>query len=109
MGYKITMSEIGAISLNEPDTVKSILQNVSIILRTIKGSCPMYRGFGIDVALIDRPIPAAKVLLFSQIREAIEEYEPRVRVRSVDFDTQAEMQGTLIPIVEVEIINESQY
>ena len=72
MGYKITMSEIGPISLNETDPVKSILQNVSIILRTIKGSCPMYRGFGIDATLIDRPIPAAKVLLFSQIREAIE-------------------------------------
>ena len=37
MGYKITMSEIGPISLNETDPVKSILQNVSIILRTIKG------------------------------------------------------------------------
>lgn len=36
MGYKITMSEIGPISLNETDPVKSILQNVSIILRTIK-------------------------------------------------------------------------
>ena len=80
MGYKITMSEIGPISLNETDTVKSILQNVSIILRTIKGSCPMYRGF--------------------------EEYEPRVRVKSVDFDTRSEMQGALIPIVEVEIVNE---
>lgn len=106
MGYKITMSDIGPISLNETDTVKSILQNVSIILRTMKGSCPMYRGFGIDVTLIDRPLPAAKVLLLSSIREAIEEYEPRVRVKSVDFDTREEMQGVLIPTVEVEIINE---
>lgn len=107
MGYKISMSDIGAINLNEADYTKSILQNVSIILRTIKGSCPMYRDFGIDATLIDRPIPAAKVLLFSQIREAIEEYEPRVRVTSVDFDAQGEMQGKLIPVVEVEIIDES--
>ena len=56
---------------------------------------------------VSRPIPAAKVLLFSQIREAIEEYEPRVRVKSVDFDTQEEMQGVLSPIVEVEIVDES--
>lgn len=105
MGYRITASEVGAIRLNETDTVKSILQNVSIILRTIKGSCPMYRGFGIDASAIDRPIPAAKVLLFSQIREAIEAYEPRVRVKSVDFDTHEELQGVLIPIVEVEIID----
>lgn len=47
------------------------------------------------------------MLLFSQIREAIEEYEPRVRVKSVDFDTQEEMQGVLSPIVEVEIVDES--
>lgn len=107
MGYKIGMSDIGVISLNETDTTKSILQNVAIILRTVKGSCPMYRDFGIDATLIDRPIPAAKVLLFSQIREAIEEYEPRVRVTSVDFDTQDEMQGALTPVVEVEIIDES--
>lgn len=107
MGYKISMSDIGTINLNEADYTKSILQNVSIILRTIKGSCPMYRDFGIDATLIDRPIPAAKVLLFSQIREAIEEYEPRVRVTSVDFDPQGEMQGKLIPVVEVEIIDES--
>ena len=105
MGYKITTSKIGPISLNETDPVKSILQNVSIILRTIKGTCPMYRGFGIDASAIDRPIPAAKVLLLSQIREAVEEYEPRVRVKSVDFDTREVMQGVLIPIVEVEIIN----
>lgn len=105
MGYKITTAKIGLISLNETDPVKSILQNVSIILRTIKGTCPMYRGFGIDASAIDRPIPAAKVLLLSQIREAVEEYEPRVRVKSVDFDTREEMQGVLIPIVEVEIIN----
>lgn len=105
MGYKITTAKIGPISLNETDPVKSILQNVSIILRTIKGTCPMYRGFGIDASAIDRPIPAAKVLLLSQIREAVEEYEPRVRVKSVDFDTREEMQGVLIPIVEVEIIN----
>ena len=35
------------------------------------------------------------------------EYEPRVRVKSVDFDTQEEMQGVLSPIVEVEIVDES--
>lgn len=43
MGYKITMSEIGPISLNETDPVKSILQNVSIILRTIKGPADVSR------------------------------------------------------------------
>lgn len=64
MGYKITMSEIGPISLNETDPVKSILQNVSIILRTIKGSCPMYRGFGIDATLIDRPDSCGKGAAF---------------------------------------------
>lgn len=107
MGYKIRTSERGALRLGETEQEASIRQNVSIILRTIKGSCPMYREFGMDAALIDRPIPAAKVLLFSQIREAVEAYEPRVRVVGVEFEAEDEMRGVLTPVVEVEIDDES--
>ena len=109
MTYTVTPYKDGKISLNERDTLKSVLQNVAIILRTIKGSCPMYRDFGVNATVIDRPIPAAKALLYSQVREAVEKYEPRARVVQVDFDQTGEMNGTLIPIVEVEIVDESQY
>ena len=34
MSYKVTASDIGAVQLNETDTVRSVLQNIAIILST---------------------------------------------------------------------------
>ena len=45
MSYKVTASDIGAVQLNETDTVRSVLQNIAIILSTRQGTCPLYRGF----------------------------------------------------------------
>lgn len=106
MMHTVSANTFAKISLNEADPVKSILQNVSIILRTFKGSCPMYRDFGIQTSLTDRPIPVVKALLYNAIREAIEKYEPRVEVAGIDFADGAEMSGVLEPIVEVNIVNE---
>ena len=47
MSYKVTASDIGAVQLNETDTVRSVLQNIAIILSTRQGTCPLYRGFGL--------------------------------------------------------------
>ena len=46
MSYKVTAADIGAVQLNETDTVRSVLQNIAIILSTRQGTCPLYRGFG---------------------------------------------------------------
>ena len=64
----------------------------------------MYRDFGLDQSFLDKPTPIAKTLMISRIREAVEEYEPRVEV--VDIKVQADNLGRLIPTVEVEIIDE---
>ena len=45
MSYKVTAADIGAVQLNETDTVRSVLQNIAIILSTRQGTCPLYRGF----------------------------------------------------------------
>lgn len=37
MSYKVTASDIGAVQLNETDTVRSVLQNIAIILSTRAG------------------------------------------------------------------------
>ena len=34
MSYKVTAADIGAVQLNETDTVRSVLQNIAIILST---------------------------------------------------------------------------
>ena len=84
------------------DPVESVLQNIAVILSTPKGSVPMYRDFGISVDILDRPIPVAKAMMTADIKEAIEQWEPRATFISVDF-MEDELNGRLIPMVEVEI------
>ena len=104
MSYKVRGTDLTCIRLNEQDTVKSVLQNVAIILSTRKGTVPMYRGFGIDQRFVDKPVPIAKTMLYVDVKEAIEEYEPRAEVVNVMFQEDPATPGRLIPTVEVEII-----
>ena len=99
MSYKVTASDIGAVQLNETDTVRSVLQNIAIILSTRQGTCPLYRGFGL-------PLPVAMPMMYSEVKEAVEEYEPRAEVVNVTFAADRNAPGRLIPTVEVNIINE---
>lgn len=101
MTYSVTAG--AALTLNETDPVASVLQNVAIILATRRGSCPMYRGFGISMDFLDRPVPVAKTLAFSEIKETIESYEPRAQVVNVTFLEGPEAPGQLDPVVEVTI------
>lgn len=101
MTYTVTAGV--ALTLNETDTVASVLQNVAIILATRRGSCPMYRDFGISMDFLDRPIPVAKTLAYAEIKEAIETYEPRATVAGVTFEERLGSPGLLIPAVEVRI------
>lgn len=103
MTYTVTAGV--ALTLNETNVVASVLQNVAIILATRRGSCPMYRDFGISMDFLDRPMPVAKTLAFAEIKEAIEAYEPRATVVNVTFLEDASTPGLLIPTVEVSIEN----
>lgn len=89
----------------EDDEAKSICQNVALIISTKKGSVPMYRGFGIPMKYLDRPMPEAKTLALSEITEAVEDFEPRAEIVSVNFTEEA---GKIIPTVEVKVKNEQQ-
>ena len=106
MSYKVSTKDLSKITLNESDTVSAILQNIKIILSTRRQSVPLYRGFGLPMKFIDKPIPIAKTLLVSEIKEAIEEYEPRASVVDITFEVDESVPGKLIPTVEVEISDE---
>lgn len=101
MSYKVSPENLGSLRLNEPDRIRSILQNVAIVLGTWKGSVPLYREFGISSEFMHRPIPVAKTMLRAEIREAVEKYEPRVEVVDVTF---SEGINGLTPSVEVNIL-----
>ena len=103
MNYRVGMRDIGKITLNEQDTIASVIQNVALILLTRQQSVPLYRGFGLSMNFIDKPEPTAKPLIVSEIHEAIAEYEPRAVVRNITFEADADNPGRLLPTVEVEI------
>ncbi|MBR2941849.1 MAG: GPW/gp25 family protein [Clostridia bacterium] len=107
MSYKVTAADLSAgLQLNATDTKTSVLQNIAIILATRKGTVPLHRDLGLSQEFVDKPIPVARVLLCAEVKEAIEQYEPRAEVVGVTFQEDPAAPGRLIPTVEVEIVNE---
>ena len=103
MRYTVTAADLTEIRFNEQETVASALQNIAVILRTRKGSVPLYREFGLDMDFLDRPAPVARTMMVAGVREAVERWEPRATVTGVTFAEDAARPGLLIPTVEVEI------
>lgn len=85
-----------------------IVQNIRIILTTIRGTLYLDRNFGLNPDLIDTPQLQAMVKYREEIINQIEKYEPRVNVVEIDFTTNKNdaMNGSLTPIVRIEIKNE---
>ncbi len=92
------------IVLNETNLEKSVRQNIEMILSTKQGSVPMYREFGLPMEFVDRPVSIIEPMIVAEITEAIDKFEPRAKVLNVEIEE--ESPGRIIPIVEVEIINE---
>ena len=101
--YTVTLSS--QVDFAPSDDVREILQNVRTILSTRKGSVPLDRDFGLTWEHIDKPMPVAEMLMRSEVIDAVEKYEPRATVVSVDFDQTPtdEMDGILKPRVVVQI------
>jgi phage baseplate assembly protein W len=106
MIYKANAQSLGKITLNETNTIASVMQNIAILLSTRRGSVPLYRDFGLTMDFVDRPIPAAKALIVAEIENALREYEPRATLINVTFKADKSIPEKLIPTVEVEIRDE---
>lgn len=63
----------------------AILQNIKIIILTLRYSIPLDRAFAHDAKPLDSPGPAITASLTGQLIDAIEKYEPRVKVDSLEF------------------------
>ena len=80
-----------------------MLQNIAVLLATRQGTVPLYREFGLPMRFLDKPTHIARPMMVSEVKEAIERFEPRAAFVRVLFDQDAGVPGKLIPTVEVEI------
>ena len=101
MAYLVTANQKPEIDFAPASTVAEVLQNVQIILTTIKGEVPLDRGFGISGEVVDMPMPKAQAVWSNEIFNQVKKYEPRAKIESITFD--GELTGKLIPTVEVSI------
>lgn len=82
-----------------------ILQNVSMIISTLRGSVPLDRGFARSGDALDSPSNKALAAEISALYRAISKYEPRVEITDISFvqDSTGSMEGTVKPKVKFRI------
>lgn len=86
----------------ENDILRSVAQNITLIISTKKGTVPHYREFGIPMAFIDRPVKVARTLMIAEVTEGIELFEPRAEIVSIKAEVIGEK---CYPYVEVKLKN----
>jgi phage baseplate assembly protein W len=109
MPYQVT-GAIGSdrawVNFAPAGVVEEVLQNVRILIMTVKYSVPLDRDIGIDAMYLDRPAPDAMARLRVQIAEEIRKYEPRAKVKIIEFKQYADdaaLSGQFYPVLQVEI------
>lgn len=67
------------------DEREDVMRCLRTLLSTPAGTAPLSRDFGIDNSLVDGPMNVAQNILAVEIMEKVIRYEPRVRVKEVEF------------------------
>lgn len=76
--------EVGfAYGTGDDATEREIIRNVEMIMATPVGSSPLYRDFGVDNSMLDKPLDLARSLYAVAVMEAVDTWEPRARVEQV--------------------------
>lgn len=70
-------------------TEREIIRNVEMIMATPVGSSPLYRDFGVDNSMLDKPLDVARSLYAVAVMEAVDKWEPRARRRQVTLTPEA--------------------
>lgn len=104
MTYKVNSAEDYSLELQQSSSVYSVLQNIALILNTKRGTVPMYREFGLPMEFIDKPTEVAETMAYSEISEALEQFEPRAVLENLYFEKSTD--GKMSITVEVSIKNE---
>lgn len=67
-----------------------IRRNLQALLSTPAGSCGGDRSYGISVEYVDRPVDVVENFLALEVIEKVAIYEPRVALRDVTTETDAQ-------------------
>ena len=88
--------------------LEGLHQCLRIIVTTLIYSVPLDRGFASTGSFIDAPLPYAVAQRLAELTEAIEKYEPRVRIthlRLTESDAKLDdlMEGRVFPVIRFEL------
>lgn len=97
---QVEMKIAGGIKLMPASELEEIYQNVRAIVTTVKGTVPLDREFGISGNILDAPMNQ-QTRLIGEVAEAIERFEPRARLRRIEFV--GNENGELYPTLTLEI------
>lgn len=102
---EIEMALDGAANIFEATGLISIRNCLATIANTRIGTVPMRRHFGTAWEWVDKPLPYAMAKYRADLINAIDKWEPRVKVISISFksDATAAMNGRLIPVVRFKL------
>lgn len=82
-------------------TTDEIVQNITFITGTVKGTCPMCREIGIDNGAMGERDMKARTMLTRDVFLAMQDLEPRATLQNVRFES---IEGeTHTAVMEVEI------
>lgn len=85
-----------------PSTVEEeVVQNVRMIVTTVRGSVPLYRDFGIDPRVIDAPTQIANARLSTDIIRQVRKYEPRAKITQMSFNQ--DTNGDTVPTISIAV------
>lgn len=92
----------GEVEIMPGSEIEEIKQNVRTIVLTRRGTVPMDREFGIRAEILDTPITEQSALV-AEVAEAIEKFEPRARLRRIEFGGEY-IEGRVEPKLIIELV-----
>jgi phage baseplate assembly protein W len=99
----ITGDTVRSINWDPASEAEEIVQNIRTLLSTHIFSVPLDRRLGIVWDAVDEPLDSSvEGQLREDIFDAIQKYEPRVEINSIDFKYDSDNQR-VIPAVDVSI------
>ncbi len=99
--YEVFLSPSGVVFMPDSET-QEILQNVMTVFLTQKYSVPMDRELGVEGGCLDEAVGRARAKLKGEIVRAVRKYEPRAKVKAIDFA--ADLSGKIVPRIKIRIM-----